>query len=116
MGKYGPGVSFGTVCSMEKEEIRQALNGKVLARRTEDGTLEYVPGSKKECDKVIIDAYDEVVFQAMQAMASGRAIEKMYFNHTGEMPSMLEYMNLVMEEKKKDTDYAFEAEDEPDET
>ena len=111
MGKYGSGISFGRACSMEKEEIRQALSGRILARVTEDGTPEYVPGSKEECDKVVLHAYDEAVFQAMQSMASGRALEEMYFAHTGEMPSMLEYTSIVMEERTKDTDYTFEESD-----
>ena len=66
MGKYGNGISFGTVCTLERVEIRKALEGKVLDYYDDEGERVYREGTKEEIEKVVISAYDALVYQAFQ--------------------------------------------------
>ena len=70
MGKYGPGLTMGKICSLEKEMIRNALHGY---EKNEDGAKH--PVTHEETEKMILAAYDEAYFQLNRAMASGRALD-----------------------------------------
>lgn len=107
MGKYGNGISFGSACSLEKAEIKRALNGEILAGEDETGRQIWVKGSKEETDKVIIDAYDELYYQAEQLRASGCAMDKIHGELTSE--ELQKYMVFVEEEHQKHAkDYIYD--------
>ena len=106
MGKYG-NIKFGTACMHEKEEIRHALNGEVLEAWDEDGK-HWAKAPKEVCDKVILEAYDSLYYQAEQLRASGCAIDKLYPVKPGDLKK---YMRLVEEELRKAVDdYTYEGE------
>ena len=105
MGKYGSGLTFGQICKLERQEIEQALNHKVLVGEDSNGSRIYEPAEKSETDKVVLDASDEVVYQAMQALASGRALERLFREQCKTEPDLKRYMELVAEENTKYQDY-----------
>lgn len=115
MSKYGSGLTFGQVCNREKEEIKQALAGNVLHYH-EDGIPIWRDGMKEETDRVILEAYDEVVYQALEAMTAGRTMERLFLEVTGKpMAYYFEtYARIRAEEAEKYHDYEYEGSDEHD--
>lgn len=109
MGKYGNGISFGTVCTLERVEIRKALEGKVLDYYDNEGEPVYREGTKEEIEKVVISAYDALVYQAFQAMAAGRALERLYRENCTEPLNLAQYMLFQTEEEMKNNDYEYES-------
>ena len=105
MSYYASGLTFGQVCLLEKEKIKQALNHRVEGGEDKDGNPVYAPAGKKETDQVILDAYDNVVFEATRAMAAGRAMERLFREQCGVAPNMRLYMQLMEEENGKYLDY-----------
>lgn len=109
MGKYGSGITFGTACSYEKEEIKHALNGEVLDSWDEEGR-HWRKATKEETDKVILAAYDELFYQADQLRASGCAMDKIHGSLTKE--EFEKYMMYREEDLMKHSDnYRYEFED-----
>lgn len=83
MSKYGSGVSFDSVCKYEKEAILKALEGQKVVDETEDGFV-YGECDKEEAKQIILDAFEEVCYQAKQAFAFGRAQENFLKEKMGE--------------------------------
>ena len=104
MGKYHC-TTFGRACSWEKDAIKHALNGEVLAGWDEDGR-HWEKASKEETDRVILEAYDELFYQAEQLRTSALALEKVYGAITPK--DFKKYMRYVEEERRKPSDYEFE--------
>lgn len=109
MSKYGSGLSFGQVCNMEKEQIKEALKGRLVCGENEDG-FEYAEASKEECEKFILGAYDEVVYQALQVMSSARALEG-FLKDSGVKYNVPDLVEKISAEQGKYNDYVFEKED-----
>ena len=102
MAEYGNGVSFGQACTYDKERIKMALQGKLLARESSNG-FEYEKGEKEDCKNFILDTYDEAVYQARMAMASGKALERMLFDLLPDRTAVdfMKYMKYFEEERRK---------------
>lgn len=109
MGKYG-NIPFGKACMQEKELIIHALKGELESGMAEDYKPVYNKAPAEECEKAVIAAYDEVVFQAQSALASGRAMERLFEEVTGTPASkyMHRYIELMQEEVLKAKDYTYE--------
>lgn len=110
MGEYGSGVSFARSCAYDKERIKMALQGKLLLGESENG-FEYADAPREECEAFILSAYDNAVYQATEAFASGRAIEKIMKNHNFVMP-FTEYIAAMEFERKRDyenSEYKYES-------
>ena len=73
MSKYGMGIDFIDSCNMEREEIVQALAGRVRVGEDENGFI-YDEGTPKDCRNVILGNYDGIVYQAMEMMACAVAL------------------------------------------
>lgn len=113
MAKYGCGLSFGRVCMLEKEQIKHALKGELACGETDDGFV-YAPAGKEECDRFILSAYDECVYQAKDAMDSGRALERLMKSRGVELDvtyTLEEYMRFFMEAAIEFNDYVYEPEE-----
>ena len=111
MSKYGSGLTFGQVCNLEKAEIKQALAGKVIDYYDDDENPVYRDGTKEETDRVILEAYDEAVFQGLQAMASGRALERLLNESVSKRKRhqiQRDYMGYAAEELTRFNDYVYE--------
>ena len=109
MGKYGSGLSSGQVANLEKEEIREALNGRIRVDENEGGFV-YAPCDDKEKLKdIILRAYDAIYFQLNQALASGRALEKMYHDMGGTV-NLPKYQEALLATAMTD-DYNYEDEE-----
>lgn len=100
MAKYGNGISFKQACEYEREGIEHALRGELVCDESEEGFV-YAKASKEECDKFILSAYDEVVYQAIRAFTSGRALERIAEERGGGI-SLQEYMEKVDEVERGD--------------
>lgn len=111
MAEYGPGLTMGRCFSLDKERIKHALNGELMCGENEDGEFEYELATKAECDRYIISAFDNAVYQALSANASGRALDTILRRH-GIEPSVQEYMEFLEEEKLRYAeDYEYEEEE-----
>lgn len=106
-------MTFGNQCNMYKKEIKEALNG-MLVVTWEDGEPVTVNGSVERCQKVILKIFDKVVFQGLEGMKSGRALERMYREDIGKEPSLDKYMRISMEEALKYNDYKYEPDEDWD--
>ena len=103
MSEYGSGLTFGQACNFDKERIKHALRGELMCDEDENGFV-YAPASQEECERYILRAYDECVYQALQSMDSGRALDRLMKNHgliMGESYTLAEYGNLVEEEHQR---------------
>ena len=114
MAEYGPGLTFGQMCSMDKERIIHAFKGELMCGEDENGFI-YEPASKEECLEYILEAYDNAVFQGKAAMDSGRALEKLFKEVTGHETTehFKRYIALTEEERLRYQDYHYES-DKPD--
>lgn len=112
MGKYGSGLSSGQVANLEKEEIREALNGRIRVGENEDGFV-YAPCDDKErLNSIILHAYDAIYFQLNQSLASARALEKMYHDMGGTV-NLPKYQEALLATAMTD-EYIYEDDEEDD--
>ena len=111
MSKYGSGLSSGQVANMEKEEIREALNGRIRVGENESGFIYEPCEDKEQLNMVVLRAYDALYYQLQQALASGRALEKILQDASGK-PNLAAYQQALMATAITD-DYVYE-EDEID--
>ena len=109
MGEYGPGLTSGQCFNLDKERIKHALKGELLCGESEEG-FKYAPAPKEECEEYILAAFDNAVFQCTQALASGRAYERILVQDAklNARKIMKSYMIYIAEENKKYNDYIFE--------
>lgn len=109
MGEYGPGLTSGQCFNMDKERIKYALKGELICGESEKG-FEYAPAPKEECEKYILRAFDNAVFQCKQALDSGRAHERLLKESTklSDAQLMHKYMQYMGEESQKYNDYIYE--------
>lgn len=109
MSKYGSGLTLGKACNLEKEQIKHAFKNEIMCGANENGIV-YAPCTREEAEKFILTAYDEVVYQALQLAASGRAMGNLLTKKYGsEQAYFAEY---VAERTKEDTrfnDYVYES-------
>ena len=75
MGQYGSGISMQMAFAYDKERIKKAMEGELLCGEDENG-FQYAPAGYEECREFILEAFDNAVYQALTANASGRALEK----------------------------------------
>ena len=113
MAEYGPGLTFGQMCALDKERIKHAMQGELMIGEDEDGQFVYEHASKAECDAYILAAYDNCVFQARAAMDSGRALDRLFKEVTGyeaHEKHFKRYIALAEEESAKfRDDYQYES-------
>lgn len=112
MAEYGPGLTFGQCCNLDKERIKHALQGELMVGEDEDGGFVYEKAPKADCDKYILEAYDSCVFQAKAAMDSGRALDRLFEEVTGEKAHekhFRRYMEIAEEERQEFQDYHYES-------
>lgn len=111
MGKYGS-ISFEQACNYDKEEIKAAFDGMIRTGGTERGfTYEKADIPQEELIKMVLSAYDEVVYHAIEAMKSARVLERLYKDKTGEEPDFKSYLNAVWIEDNIDKhEYKYEKE------
>lgn len=106
MAEYGSCITFTKSCSYDKERIKHALKGELLCGEDENGFI-YASASKEECDKYILQAYDNVVYHAKQAMDSGRALDRLIADENIEI-DFHKYIKYMCEEQEKFNDYDYE--------
>lgn len=109
MGEYGPGLTSGQCFNMDKERIKHALRGELVCGESENG-FEYAPAPQEECEKFIISAFDNAVFQCKQAHDAGRAHERILKECTklSDKEIMAKYIKYMAEESQKYNDYIYE--------
>ncbi len=105
MAKYNRS-TMGSYLRMLKEDIKEALQGKV----------EGAPASKEECDKVILSAFDEAAYHLHELAASNRALNRIMEDHGCKLDAELfqEYIVAREEERYKYNDYKHEGEEDDD--
>ena len=94
--KYASGLSFGKVCSMDKERIKEALRGRIMAGGNEAGFI-YKDATKEEAEEEILSIYDECVYQALVALHSVRALGKVAKDHGFTDNDITEYFHALKE-------------------
>lgn len=109
MGEYGSGLTSGQCFNMDKERIKHALKGELVCRESEDG-FKYAAAPQEECERFILSAFDNAVFQCKQALDSGRAHERLLKETTklSDAEIMKKYIRYMAEESQKYNDYIFE--------
>lgn len=100
MSEYGNGITMAKAFSYDKERIKKALDGQILAGETENGFI-YEPSTKEKCNNYILSAYDNAVYQCREALASGRAMEA-YLKSKGINIDFKEFFPFREAESKKD--------------
>ena len=105
MAKYHCG-TLDEVCTLYKEDILGALRGVVI---THDENEEF-PITKQEADKLIIEIFNEVVYQLHEALASGRTYDRILKDKCIEI-NMEEFIKIRMEESQKYNTYDYGGED-----
>ena len=109
MSMYGSGLTFGQIANMEKERIKHALEGEKCAGEDENGFI-WVPCSNEDADAEILAIFDNCVYQALDAMHSSRALEKIAIQH-GYQNNQAEYMK-ALKETETTSEYVYEGEQE----
>lgn len=113
MGEYGPGLTSGQAFMKDKERIKKALEGFLVCGEDDDGFV-YAPAEKEECEKFILQTFDNAVFLCQDALAHGRALERLLKEHTNlnTVDYIKEYAEIKVEEISKYQDYKYESSDE----
>ncbi len=102
-------LTYGELANEQKEIIKAALRGKIIITDCK-GMQHEVSAPKEVCDQVILEAFDDVVFQALDSMTSGRALSNVLANHgLGTSDYLMEYLQEVLKENKKYKTYKPEA-------
>lgn len=111
MGEYGPGLTSGQTFMLDKERIKRALMGELVCGENDNG-FEYAPAPQEECRKFILQAYDNAVYQCIQAHSSGRAMERLIRKETklSDVEILQKFVPLMQEETLKYNDYEYETE------
>lgn len=111
MSKYGSGLTLGKACNFKKEQIKHAFNNEIMRGANENGIV-YAPCTREEAEKFILAAYDEVVYQALQLAASGRAMGNLLTKKYGSEGAYFEdYVAERTKEETKFNDYVYESEE-----
>lgn len=97
MSKYGSGISFQQAKLYDREEIIHALKGEIRIGEDESGFI-YDKGPKDKCEKVILDNFDEAVYNAIEANRTGRVLEGILSQRT--LPE--HFGKKTEEERQKD--------------
>ena len=100
MSKYGNGISYQDAKYLDREEIEQALKGLIRVGEDENGFI-YEPGTKEQCDKVILDNYDDVVYQSLECNRHSRVVEALI---KAPIQTSDDYLILARKERLKDYD------------
>ncbi len=115
MSEYGSGISFSTARMYDKERIKHAFMGELMCGEDENGFI-YAPASKEECEQYILSAYDNAVYDAIQAMA-GEKVMKRFAEENGVPLSSGGFINKnfpryshLMHEELQKYDYIYETE------
>lgn len=110
MSKYGSTVSFEQACNYDKEEIKAAFEGMIRTGETERGfTYEKADIPQEELIKLVLSAYDEVVYQALEAQKMVRVYDRIYRDKTGEEIDMRDFLNAVwLEDNIAKHEYKYE--------
>ena len=74
----------------------------------ERGLQQYSHASSLDCEKTALAAYDEVVYQAEQALAAARALEEYIKIVTAEPLNVRLFSQLMNKEREKDSGYRYE--------
>ena len=74
--------------------------------KDEEGNPQWEKGTKEETDKVVLEAFDNLFFQADQMRMSGCAMEKLIGKMTRRQ--IQKYMQYMEEERMKPSDYEYE--------
>lgn len=80
MSEYGSCISMAEAFNLDKERIKMALKGELMAGEDDSGFV-YKKASKEECDAFILSAFDNAVFHCLTCARSGRALEKIMEEH-----------------------------------
>lgn len=113
MSRYGGSVSFAQACNYDKEEIKAAFEGMIRAGETGKGfTYEKADIPQEELIKLVLSAYDSVVYQALEAMKTARVLERLYRDKVGEEPDFASYLNAAwLEDNMDKREYKYESEE-----
>ena len=110
MSEYGSGITLGRMAALDKERIRHALRGELMTGEDEHG-LTYADAPREECERYILDAFDNMVYHCKELAASGCAMERVLKDRGIDMASIMTiYMTYLMDEKSKHQDYVYECE------
>lgn len=105
MSKYSSGYTFSDICEYERKVLKSALNNKRREYNGERWVEE--PCTKEEAEKIILNVYDELVYQAKNFSHSAKALEIIMENHglkLGKDYTLQEYMMIVENLKQKGQD------------
>lgn len=114
MSEYGSGITMMEGFALDRERIRHAWDGELVCGEDERGFFLYEPADEGDCLAFIIKAFDNAVFQCRQALAGGRALERMLQERIPDYPygaSFAEYQKARAAEEERDlkrADYPFD--------
>ena len=114
MSEYASGLTFGQTRNLDKERIRHALRGELVCGEDENGFI-YAEANREDCERFILSAYDDCVYQAKQAMDSGRALERLLKSkgvEIGVTYTLAEYMAFLEKATLESDDYLYEKDNE----
>jgi len=104
MGMYGSGISFAEACNFDKMRIKAALEGFEL----DIDTGEKYPIGDEQAREIILNAYDEAVYQGLTAMRSGKALESIAEKNGYVPEKYLKEYNAALASINPDTEYKYE--------
>ena len=114
MSEYGNGITMMEGFALDRERIRHAWDGELVSGEDEHGFFVYEPADEGDCLAFIVKAFDNVVYQMREMLASARAMEHMLQERVPDYPygeSFREYLRALDIEKEKDSrraDYPFD--------
>ena len=103
-------MTFDHQAMFMKEKIKHALNNEVIDYYDDNNKPVWIKAEKKETNRVILDCFDEAVYQAKAAMTSGRVLDRLYRKDMRKEPDFQEYLKLAAEEEQKYNTYRYEDE------
>ena len=91
MGQYGSGIRMMDALVYDKERVKEALKGRMVIGEDDKGFI-YEDCSRAEAERYILDAFDNMVYQYVNANAAGKAYERLL----RDMGIKIDYNNLFV--------------------
>lgn len=99
-------MTFAEDAEIDKEHVRHALCGELVAGEDEEGFV-YETAPRADCERFILEVTDKWYHMAKLLADSGRAVERIMERHGFKM-DFQEYLQEVVRAKKEYDTYVYE--------
>ena len=98
--------TFADFCKIKRKQLKAAINRQMLLYDEDTDNIITYPCTKEESERIALEIFDELVYNANEFLYASKALEKVMTNHgleVGKTFMLDEYMKARMEVQEKPT-------------